>query len=64
MLKSKVPIKGHIRLRLFDKYGKLKQEHEHSNTITVGMDLLVADTMSDGAEPEIGWMAVGTVTGG
>ena len=64
MIQDKAGIRGHIRLRLFDKDGNLKQEHEHQNTITTTMDLLVADTMSDGGEPEIGWMAVGTVNGG
>ena len=54
MLKDMQKIKGHIKLRLFDEDGNLKQEHDHSNTITTTMDLLVADTMSDGAEPEIG----------
>ena len=49
---------------MFDEDGNLKQEHEHQNTITTTMDLLVADTMSDGGEAEIGWMAVGTTSGG
>jgi len=33
MIKDKSGIKGHIRLKLFDENGSLKQEHEHQNTI-------------------------------
>ena len=64
MPKETQEIKGHVKVVLKDKNGKVKQVHEHSNTITVGMDMLNADTMSDGAEAEIGWMAVGTTNGG
>ena len=64
MIKDKSKIRGHIRLRLFDKDGNLKQEHEHRNTITVAMDEHVANALSDDDNATIGWMAVGTVNGG
>jgi len=35
MIKDKSGIKGHIRLKLFDENGNLKQEHEHQNFIKV-----------------------------
>jgi hypothetical protein len=64
MPKDKSGIKGHIKLRLFDKDGNLKQEHEHSNIITVGMDEHVANALSDDDNAGIGWMAVGETNGG
>ena len=64
MAHDKAGIKGHVRCRLFDKDGNLKQEHEHSNTITVLMDSLVADAMVSKALDQIGYMAVGTTNGG
>ena len=63
MPKDKTPIKGHIKIELFDKNGKLKQVHEHSNLITELMDVHVADQLADQGEAAIGFMAVGTGTG-
>ena len=62
-MKEKQGIKGHISIKLFDKDGKLKQEHDHSNTITELMDAHVADQMSDSGDAGIGFMAVGTGSG-
>jgi len=63
MPKENQGIKGHVKFVLRDKDGNIKQEYEHHNTITVAMDALVADQMSDGGEASIGYMAVGTSTG-
>ncbi|MCH7783254.1 aspartate carbamoyltransferase catalytic subunit [candidate division KSB1 bacterium] len=54
MSKDKQGIKGHIKLELFDKNGKLKQKHESSNTITELLDAHVADQMSDSGDSGIG----------
>lgn len=63
-LKSKMGIKGMCHIELFGQDGVLKDERTIGNTITVGGDAHVADQMSDSGDAAIGYMAVGTSTGG
>lgn len=57
-------LEGHIKLRLFDENGNLKDIREGKNTVTVLALALMADTMAE--TPAIatpGWMEVGTGSG-
>ena len=63
-LKSGMGIKGVIHIELFGEDGVLKDERTIGNTITVGGDAHVADQMSDSGDAAIGFMAVGTTSGG
>lgn len=62
-LKDKFGIKGHVKLVLKDKNGKVKQVVEGKNTITALLDAQVADQMSDQGVAAIGFMGLGTGTG-
>jgi len=61
--KDKFGIKGHVKLVLKGKNGKVKQIVEKGNTITEGFDAHVADQMSDSTDNAIGYMGVGTGSG-
>ncbi len=63
-LQSKSGIKGVCHLKLFGPDGELKEERIVENTITDLGDAHVADQMSDQGEAAIGFMAIGTATGG
>lgn len=54
--------RAHIVLRGPDR--EIKEERESGNTITVLGDAHVADQMSDQGNAAMGWMAVGTTSGG
>ena len=56
-------IKGHMKIVLKDKDGKVLQTVEKDNTITNGMDAHVADQLSDSGDGAIGYMGVGTGSG-
>jgi hypothetical protein len=62
--KDKTPIKGNLKLVLTDKHGKIKEDREHKNTITVLHDATVADRMSGGTDSLIDYTGVGTTSGG
>ena len=63
-LKDRYPVKGKLQLVLTDKDGKVKDEREYHNTITVRHDAVVADRMAGGAAALIDYTAVGTTSGG
>ena len=57
---TKIPMKGHIKITLFDENGEIKEVLEKDNTFTAVGDAHVADQLSDQAEVQMGWMSVGT----
>lgn len=61
---DKYPIKGKLHLLLVDKNGKVKDEREYKNTITVLHDATVANKMIGGGDSLVGFTGVGTTTGG
>ena len=63
-LKSGCSMKGHWKTTLFDKDGMVKERDEGDNQVTLIGDAFVADQLSDQAEAQMGWMAVGTTSGG
>jgi hypothetical protein len=58
------PVKGHLRLVLTDKNGKIKDKREYENTITVLHDATIADRMAGGTDDLIDYTGVGDATGG
>ncbi len=62
-MKDKQIIKGKLHYVLKDEYGNIKKEDTIYNTITNVMDAHIADQMSDQAEAQIGFMAIGSGTG-
>jgi len=63
-MKDKFGIKGKVHYVLRDKDENIKDEGEVHNDITVGMDAHVADQMADQGDAQIGFIALGTGTGG
>lgn len=63
-MKEKFGIKGKVHYVLRDKDGNIKAENIDTNAITVGMDAHVADQLSDSGDATIGFIALGTGTGG
>ena len=60
---DKVLQKGHIKIELFDKSGKLVQIVEKDNTFMAVGDAHVADQLAaTPGEAAMGWMAVGSST--
>lgn len=58
---EKTRLKGHIKIEVFDKDGKLKQIFEKDNTFMAVGDAHVADQLdASPAETAMGWMAIGT----
>ena len=64
MIKENYGLKGKLSYELRDIDGNLIDEGKEINTITNFMDAHVADQMSDSAEAQIGFMAIGSGTGG
>ncbi len=62
--KDKVGIKGKLHIELFDAEGKLKDERFIGNAVTALGDAHVAECLADNSATYMGWMAVGTGTGG
>ena len=60
MIKEGCSIKDNVELKLFDKYGNLKDTRTIHNTITALGDAHVADQMSDQGDTAMSHMAVGT----
>lgn len=59
--RMRTPLKGHIKLELFDKDGNLKEKIEKHNTFTAVGDAHVADQLADTpGEAAMGYMSVGT----
>lgn len=63
-LKDSYPVKGKLHLLLTDKDGKVKDEREYKNTITVLHDATVADRMAGGTDTLILYTGIGTTSGG
>lgn len=61
---KKTPVKGHLKLVLIGEDGKVKDEREFDNTITVLHDATIADRMVGGTDALIDYTGVGTTTGG
>lgn len=61
---DKWQMKGHIKLVLSGENGEVKFEYEGENTLTVLYDATAADLLAGGADVLVGWMSVGTATGG
>ncbi len=57
-------IRGRFHIELFGADGKLKEERYVENTITQLGDVQVADQMSHQADAAIGFMGIGSTTGG
>jgi len=64
MIKENYGLKGKLSYELRDIDGNLIDEGKEINTITNFMDAHVADQMSGSAEAQIGFMAIGSGTGG
>lgn len=64
MLKDKLGIRGRVHIELFDTEGKLKDERFVKNAVTAFGDAHVAECLTDNSATYMGWMAVGTGTGG
>jgi len=63
-MEEKLGIKGKVEYELRDKDGNLKDSGTIPNDITELMDAHVADQMSDSGDAQIGWIALGTSSGG
>ena len=63
-MEEKFGIKGKVEYTLYDANGNIKDSGMISNTITALMDAHVADQMSDSGDAQIGYIALGTGTGG
>lgn len=63
-VQSKVKIIGRWRTEVFDKDGNLKESDHGENQVTLVGDAHVADQLSDQGEAAMGWMSVGTTSGG
>lgn len=61
---SGVGLIGHWKTEVFDKHGNLKESDEGYNQVTLVGDAHVADQLSDQGEAAMGWMSVGTTSGG
>jgi hypothetical protein len=58
---QKIPMRGHIKIEVFDENGNLKQVVDKSNTFMATGDAHVADQLAaTPGEAAMGWMAVGT----
>ena len=56
-----MPMKGHIKIELFDEKGTLKEKFEKKNTFMAVGDAHVADQLAaTPGEAAMGWMAIGT----
>lgn len=62
--KDKLGIRGKLHIELFDAEGKLKDERFETNAVTALGDAHVAECLTDNSATYMGWMAVGTGTGG
>ena len=59
--KEGMPMKGHIKIELFDAQGNVKEKIEKHNTFMAVGDAHVADQLAaTSGEAAMGWMAIGT----
>ena len=63
-LQSGMKLVGYWKTTVFDKDGNIKEEDEGYNQVTLAGDAHVADQLSDQGEAQMGWMSVGTTSGG
>lgn len=63
-VKDKLGVRGKLHIELFDAEGKLKDERFVTNAVTALGDAHVAECLADNSATYMGWMAVGTGTGG
>ena len=61
---STAGVSGLCNLKLFGPDGELKDEREVHNQVTLLFDAHIADALSDIGEAVIGYMGIGTATGG
>lgn len=63
-VRSGMKIVGRWKTEVFDKDGNLKESDHGMNQVTLAGDAHVADQLSDQGEAAMGWMSVGTTSGG